>query len=120
VRSAVERMLGRVDRLPHVTGVVSPYAAANQISRDRSTAYATVRFDERGDALPAKDVKAVVSAAESARSAGLQVELGGAAIEQTERPTLGAATAIGIAAAVIVLFLTFGSLLAMGLPIVTA
>jgi putative drug exporter of the RND superfamily len=120
VRAAVTPVLARISRLPHVTGVVSPYAARSQISSDGSIAYATVRFDERGDALPTKDIKAVVSAAEAARSANLEVELGGAAIEETQRPTLGAATAIGIAAAIIVLLVSFGSLLAMGLPIVTA
>jgi RND superfamily putative drug exporter len=46
--------------------------------------------------------------------------LEGSAIEETQRPTLGAATLIGIAAAMVVLFTSFGSLLAMGLPIVTA
>jgi RND superfamily putative drug exporter len=120
VRSAVTPMLARIRALPHVTGVVSPFAAPSQISRDGTIAYATVRFDERGDALPTKNVKAVVGVAETARSANLQVELGGAAIEETQRPTLGAATAIGIAAAIVVLLVSFGSLLAMGLPILTA
>jgi RND superfamily putative drug exporter len=120
VRAAVAPVLARISRLPHVTGVVSPYVARDQISRDGTIAFATVRFDERGDALPTRDVKAVIAAAETARSANLQVELGGAAIEETQRPTLGAATAIGIAAAIVVLLVSFGSLLAMGLPIVTA
>jgi RND superfamily putative drug exporter len=120
VRAAVLPVLARIVRLPHVTGVVSPYAAAGQISRDGTIAFATVRFDERGDALPTNDVKAVIAAAEAARSPNLQVELGGAAIEGTQRPTLGAATAIGIAAAIVVLLVSFGSLFAMGLPIVMA
>jgi RND superfamily putative drug exporter len=120
VRTAVAPVLARISRLPHVTGVVSPYAAQNQISRDGTIAFATVRFDERGDALPTNDVKAVIAAAKTAASATLQVELGGAAIEETQRPTLGAATAIGIAAAIVVLLVSFGSLLATGLPIVTA
>ena len=120
VRAVVTPVLARIGRLPHVTGVVSPYMTRNQISHDASIAYATVRFDERGDALPTKDVKAVLAAAESVRSRNLQVELGGAAIEETQRPTLGAATAVGIGAAIVVLLVSFGSLLAMGLPIVTA
>jgi RND superfamily putative drug exporter len=120
VRAAITPALARIRRLPHVTAVVGPYTSPARISRDRATAYATVRFDERGDALPTSAVRAVVAAAQSARSGTLQVELGGAAIEQTQRPTLGAATAIGIAAAIVVLLVSFGSLFAMGLPIVTA
>ena len=50
----------------------------------------------------------------------MQVALGGQAIEQAQKPSLGAATAIGLLAAIIVLLITFGSLIAMGLPIITA
>ena len=120
VRRAVLPALAKVSRLPHVTSVVSPYASTSSISRDGTIAFATVRFDERGDALSTKDVKPVIAAAESARSSNLEVALGGAAIEEVQRPTLGAATAIGIAAAIVVLIVSFGSLFAMGLPIVTA
>ncbi len=48
------------------------------------------------------------------------MELGGQAIEQTEQEGFGVSTAVGLLAAIVVLLLTFGSLLAMGLPIVTA
>ncbi len=51
---------------------------------------------------------------------GLQVELGGQAIEATEQAGFGLSTAVGLLAAIVVLLLTFGSLTAMGLPIVTA
>ena len=53
-------------------------------------------------------------------SPGLQVELGGYAIEATEQAGFGLSTAVGLLAAIVVLLLTFGSLTAMGLPIVTA
>jgi RND superfamily putative drug exporter len=48
------------------------------------------------------------------------VQLGGQAIEATEQSGFGLSTAVGLAAAIIVLLLTFGSVVAMGLPIVTA
>ena len=119
-REKVTATLAAVARLPHVTDVVSPYSTRNAVSRDGTIGFATVAFDERGDALPKNAVKRVIGVAESARSATLQVALGGNAIEQTQRPTVGAATAIGILAAMVVLFLSFGSFLAMGLPILTA
>ena len=119
-REKVTATLAAVARLPHVTGVVSPYSTRHAVSRDGTIGFATVAFDERGDALPTNAVKRVIGVAESARSATLQVALGGNAIEQTQRPTVGAATAIGILAAMVVLFLSFGSFLAMGLPILTA
>ncbi|HET6868331.1 MAG TPA: MMPL family transporter, partial [Solirubrobacteraceae bacterium] len=113
--------LERVRALPHVASVVSPYAA-NQgaISRDGTIAFATVNFDERADALPKAAAERVITTAESARSAALDVQLGGQAIEQAQEASLGFATIVGIAAAIVILLISFGSLSAMGLPIATA
>jgi len=122
VRAHIAPMLAKVAKLPHVTGVVSPFtrAGAEAISRDGRTAFATVTFDERANTLPKAATKRVISTAEGARSPQLQVELGGQAIEQAQGVSFGTASAVGLGAAIIVLLITFGSFLAAGLPIVTA
>jgi putative drug exporter of the RND superfamily len=120
-RATVTATLNRIARLPHVTGVLSPYApGVHAISRDGTIAFATVTFDQRADALPKASVKRVISTAESARSHSLEVQLGGQAIEQAQQASLGFATVVGIAAAVLILLISFGSFSAMGLPIATA
>jgi RND superfamily putative drug exporter len=120
-RAAIDATLARVAKLGHVTGVVSPYAAGQHAtSRDGTIAFATVTFDERADALPKAAVESVISTAESARSAQLDVQLGGQAIEQAQQASLGFATVIGILAAIVILLISFGSFTAMGLPIATA
>ena len=119
-RARVAASLRAVARLPHVVEVIGPYANPQAIARDRRTGFASVVFDQRGDALPQNAVKNVIDAAESVRGGGLDIALGGYAIEESQRPTIGAATLVGIVAAMVVLFLSFGSLLAMALPIVTA
>jgi putative drug exporter of the RND superfamily len=121
VRAAIEPLLARVATLPHVTGVVSPYqAGTNAISKAGTIGFATVEFDQSANDLPKAAVKRAIKTAESGRSAALQVELGGDAIEQAQNAGPSSATAIGLAAAIVVLLFTFGSVLAMGLPIVTA
>jgi RND superfamily putative drug exporter len=121
VRARIVPMLARVARLPHVTGVTSPYSAGvKTISADGKIAFATVTFDQRANVLPASATERVINVAKGAGSAQLQVALGGQAIEQVQKPALGAATVIGLLAAVIVLLITFGSFIAMGLPIITA
>jgi len=115
VRARVAPVLARVARLPHVTGV-----SALAISRDGSVGFATVRFDEQGDALPDQAIRRVVDTAQAAASPRLEVELNGNAIEQLYRPSPGPATAVGIIAAAVILLLSFGSFTAMGLPIATA
>jgi RND superfamily putative drug exporter len=120
-RAVIVPLLGRIARLPHVAGVVSPYAAgANAVSSAGTIGFATVEFDQRANELPKAAIQRVIDSAEAVRSSTLQVELGGEAIKQAQQPSLGFATGVGLLAAVVVLMLSFGSLLAMGLPIVTA
>jgi RND superfamily putative drug exporter len=120
-RAAIGTTLGRVAGLPHVTGVVSPFAPGQHaVSRDGTIAFATVSFDQSANALPKAAVDRVITTAESARSATLDVQLGGQAIEQAQQASLGFATIVGIAAAILILLVSFGSFSAMGLPIATA
>ena len=81
-------------------------------SRDGRIAYATVDFAKQADNLAPADINRVVNAAESAREPGLNVQLGGQAIENTEQSPLGTSVTIGVLAAAAVLFIAFGSLLA--------
>jgi len=115
-------MLRTVATMPEVAGVVSPYGPreAAQISRDGRTAYAVVNFTRQSNDIATADITRVVHAAEAARAPGLDVQLGGDAIRDTEQPSLGVSSAIGVIAAAVVLFIAFGSLLATLLPIVTA
>jgi putative drug exporter of the RND superfamily len=122
VRSRIQPMLAKVATLPHVTGVVSPYSAAGarQVSADGQIAFAQMNFDQRGFDVSKADAQRVIDTAQSADSSSLRIELGGQAIQQAEQQSLGTATAVGLLAAVVILLITFGSLVAMGLPIATA
>ena len=122
VRAAIGPMLAAVARLPHVTGVTSPYQpnAGSRISKDKTIGFATVLFDQRANVLPLSAIKKVIARATSIRSDRLEVELDGQAIQQTEFTPPSATAGIGVLAAVVVLLISFGSFLAMGLPIVTA
>ena len=122
VRARVDAVLASIHRLPHVVAVGSPYGPNSQgaIARDGHTAFATVRFDQPAEKLDARTVKRVIDVAQAARTRTVDIQLGGRGIEQANRPSLGAATAIGLAAALAILFVTFGSFLAAALPILTA
>ena len=123
VRAHMEAMFAEVAKLPHVSAVISPYAgpsAGKAISANHQIAFATVVFDEKANLLPVSAAERVVKVAQAARQPGLEVELGGQAIEATQQAGFGLSTAVGLMAAIVVLLITFGSLIAMGLPIVTA
>ena len=122
VRARITAMLNQVAAAPSVASVISPYAArgAAQVSRDGTIAYATVVFDAQAASLPAPDVSRVIHLAEAARAPGLQVDLGGQAVENALRPSIGISAAVGLVAAAVVLVLAFASLPAMLLPLAVA
>ncbi|HWM97591.1 MAG TPA: MMPL family transporter, partial [Streptosporangiaceae bacterium] len=122
VRAEITAMLGKVAAAPAVASVISPYSArgAGQVSRSGTIAYATVVFDAPQSSLPVPDVTRVVHLAEAARAPGVQVDIGGPAVENALRPSVGISAGVGVLAAAIVLFIAFGSLLAMLLPLAVA
>jgi RND superfamily putative drug exporter len=108
--------------LAHVVSVTSPLAAngGHQVASDGHIAYAVVQFDATTDLLPAAAVKAVVRTAEAADHHGFAVALGGSPISAVITAAPGPSEGIGVTAAILIMLLAFGSVVAMGLPIITA
>ncbi|WP_432058391.1 MMPL family transporter [Streptomyces sp. bgisy022] len=100
-----------------VARVTDPYQGGG-VSQDGSVAYTSVTYKVSGIELEDSSRDALLAAAEDARDAGLTVEIGGDALQAI--PETGAAEVIGIGVAAVVLVITFGSLLAAGLPLLTA
>jgi len=119
-RAAIAATLARLQGLPHVTGVRSPFQVPGQISGDGHTAYAVVQFDKTTVDLPKPSIQKVVDIGRAANRPGMQVELGGQPIDYVVFPKPGSSEGIGILAAIIILLIAFGSVIAMGLPILTA
>jgi putative drug exporter of the RND superfamily len=112
-------------QFPHVSEVASPYDAegngAAAISDDGKIAYATVQFDVINSDIDKDKTEEMIAIAQGAAGSGLQVEMGGQPIlEATEEEGEDTSFLVGLGAAIVVLLLTFGSVVAMGLPIVTA
>ena len=108
--------------LPHVSAVVSPLSpeGATQISRNGHIAYVRVQFDEQAGNLPSPAIKKVITTAESFGTPAYRVSVGGQAIELVSGAAPGSSEGFGILAAIIIMLLAFGSVVAMGLPIITA
>ncbi|MFF6916877.1 MMPL family transporter [Streptomyces sp. NPDC012466] len=122
VGQTMTRTLDRIENLPGVASVTSPYdgPGAGRISADGRTAYASVTFDDQAEDIGKGEAQAVVDTAKSAETDGLQVELGGSAVALTESSGGHLAEIVGVIVAAVVLFLAFGSLAASLLPIATA
>ncbi|HEY2654039.1 MAG TPA: MMPL family transporter, partial [Solirubrobacteraceae bacterium] len=122
VQAAIEPLLAKVSAMPHVVGVISPYSPRGdvQVSRDRTTAFATVIYDKRANLLPDTTGKPVLNAINAVHVPGLKIAAGGQVIEQAEGFSIGPATAVGAIAALVILLITFGSLVAASMPLITA
>jgi len=122
VRSAIEQLLGKVKNDPHVVSVLSPYGEAGsvEISHDRRTAFATINYDKPSNQVPNDAGKPVLDQIGHVHIPGLKIAAGGQVMENAEGFTVGPATLIGSIAALVILLFTFGSLVAAGMPLITA
>ncbi|WKX68858.1 MMPL family transporter [Streptomyces sp. XD-27] len=100
-----------------VAAVSDPFRDGG-VSADGTTAYTLVSYEAKATELADGDRRALRDAARRGRSAGLVVEIGGDAMD--EQPSTGVTEVIGVAVASLVLAVTFGSLVAAGLPLLTA
>ncbi|MET8902464.1 MMPL family transporter [Streptomyces sp. NPDC004538] len=116
-KATVEKTVDELADGSEVASVADPYTG-NAVSKDGTIAYASVRYDVSGMELEESTKHALEDAAEQARESGLTVEVGGDALQAV--PETGATEIIGIAVAAVVLVITFGSLVAAGLPLLTA
>lgn len=100
-----------------VAQVADPFEA-QAVSQDGSTAYISVSYKVNSMELTDQTRDALEGAGKDARSSGMKVEIGGDALQVM--PHTGTAEVIGVVIAAVVLVITFGSLIAAGLPLVTA
>ncbi|MEE1785600.1 MMPL family transporter [Streptomyces sp. SP17BM10] len=117
--TAVRSAAAAIAAVPHVVAVTTPYdpAGAAAMAADGHTAYLSVELDVSGREVTPAMTDAVLAAAAPATAAGIEVTPGGQLAAAVDRASTGRSEAIGLAAALLVLTLTLGSLLAAGLPL---
>ncbi|MEU2421152.1 MMPL family transporter [Streptomyces sp. NPDC007851] len=117
-RAAIDAFVKEAASEPQVASAVSPFTA-KAVSKDGSTAYATVDFKVAAGDLTDADRTTMEKAIDQVRHSGLTVEVGGTALAE-QVSAGGSSESIGIVLAAVVLLITFGSLAAAGLPLLTA
>lgn len=111
------QLVSHLKQLPKAAAVTDPFTSGT-VSPDGRVALAQISYGVQASELTAADRTAVTDSLTSARQSGLTVEVGGDVSQAS--PTPGATEGIGVLIAAIVLTVTFGSLLAAGLPLLTA
>ncbi|MGW7295739.1 MMPL family transporter [Streptomyces xiamenensis] len=114
-RERLETMLAEVAGLPAVAQVHE-----TTLSADGTTGYATVVLDVPSEQMAPADTERVLEAATAVAGDGLRVALGGEAARQLAEEDGGGAEGAGIMAALVILVFMFGTVIAAGLPVITA
>ena len=116
----VEALRGKLAKLPEVVGVSSPFESPGAISKDGRIARIIVQYDKQASQVDKTAATGLIDLVKKESVPGFQVDAEGAVVRLAEREPPGSSELIGISAAIIILLLAFGSVVAMGLPIVTA
>ncbi len=116
VRRRIESVIAQVAQIDGVVSVDSPYAAAPFISKDGTIARADVKWSTHGGDVSSKSFGEFLHVVDTANGQGLVVQAGGQVVAQNEQVAFGS-EALGLIAAVLILLIAFGSLIAMGLPL---
>ncbi|MEV8504696.1 MMPL family transporter [Actinoplanes sp. NPDC051475] len=117
LKGAVQGLVKEAATLPGVIGAVDPYQV-QALSRDGRYALVQVQFAERADAVTKEQRSAYEDSGAAAEAAGLRVEHGGEVMNA--EPEVGGTESIGVIIALVVLVVTFGSLVAAGMTMVNA
>ncbi|MGW3285181.1 MMPL family transporter [Streptomyces sp. NPDC001002] len=114
VRALVEELRSRPDQ---VVSITDPYEE-KAVSPNGSTAFVSVTYKNPPGSLTDATLKSLDDVATDARESGLTAEVGGTALQTSPEPGIG--EVIGVVIAAVVLVVTLGSLVAAGLPLLTA
>jgi uncharacterized membrane protein YdfJ with MMPL/SSD domain len=121
-KQAIQDSYAAIKKLPHVASATSPFSqqGAAQVSKDKQTAFIPVLLDVGSNELTEELAQSVLHAAEPGRKAGMEVAAGGPIGGELSEPATESSEVIGLLAAMIILAFTFGTVVAMGLPILSA
>ncbi|MGH2548287.1 MAG: MMPL family transporter, partial [Thermomicrobiales bacterium] len=120
IKARIDQFVTESATLPEVVGVISPFDNPGAISADGRYAYAVVQYDLPSSEVEIDNAKQFVKLVDSSGGDGLTIEAGGAIVSNTEVAFGGLSEIIGVIAAMIILIIAFGSLVAMGVPVITA
>lgn len=110
----------KVSAVEGVSAVIDPFTQASFISESGTIAYEQVQLTEATGSITAETIEGIQTAVSESRTDGLQVETAGDLISKTPGEILGIGEVAGVLIALVVLFITLGSLVAAGMPITTA
>ncbi len=121
-KQAIEQSYKNMKALPHFYSATNPFSQEGQaqISSDERTAFIAVLLKVPNSDITQELAQSYLDAAQPARNAGRKVAASAQIGSELSAPATESSEIIGLTAAMIILAFTFGTLVAMGMPIVSA
>ncbi len=118
--AAIQQSVAAILAIPEVYSAPDPTAQSELVSDDGSTGFSSVLLDVSTGDLTVDLAQQVLDATAPATDAGMQVAAGGPIGSELSTAESESSELVGILAAVVILTVTFGSLVSMGMPILMA
>ncbi|AHB42785.1 Drug exporter of the RND superfamily protein [Candidatus Saccharibacteria bacterium RAAC3_TM7_1] len=119
-KSQITTLTKDVSEVEGVKRAVNPFENPSAISQDKKAALIQVQLVEESGAIEKSTTDQVQSIVDDARGEGIAIETGGDLVNKFSHQPLGAGEAVGVLVAFLVLIVTFGSLVAAGMPLLIA
>jgi uncharacterized membrane protein YdfJ with MMPL/SSD domain len=121
-KQAIEQSYKNIKAQPHFYSAVDPFSQEGQaqISKDKKTAFIAVLLKVPNSEIDEELAQSYLDAAEPARKAGMKVAASGQIGTELSEPETESSEVVGLSAAMVILAFTFGTLVAMGMPIISA
>jgi len=121
-KQPIDETVAALKQDPDVRSATSPLSSSGSalLAKDKAVGYIALSLRPSPSELTTDDAERIVALADPARKAGLDVGFGGYLGQKVSKPETHLSEVIGLSMAVIVLLVTFGTVVAMGLPIFTA
>ncbi|HET6830216.1 MAG TPA: MMPL family transporter, partial [Solirubrobacterales bacterium] len=121
-KKAINATVKAYQREPGVLDVVSPLSGrgADALSKDERIGYISLTIRAGPDTLTEDRAEDLIALSAPASDAGITVAAGGYLGQEVSQPSTHSSEAVGIAAAIVILLFTFGTAVAMAMPITTA
>jgi RND superfamily putative drug exporter len=118
-RAVIDAAVDRIAEVEHVAAAIDPFTAG-MVSRDGRIGFAQITFDRPETELGPKPFTAITERLEPVRATGVTTELGGDAATTNSNQVNSGTEVVGVLAALIVLFIAFGTIVAALVPIALA
>jgi uncharacterized membrane protein YdfJ with MMPL/SSD domain len=121
-KKPIQRVVKAYSKDPAITQATGPFGeqGANQLNKKRTIGYISLNLKDSPSQLNVEEAQRIIDVAQPLDKVGLNPAAGGYLGQKVSKPSTQLSVVVGLAAAVVILLFTFGTAIAMGIPILTA